>query len=251
MRPRIITIVLASLLLSACHRPPDGAPTVFLVGDSTMAEKRADRRPETGWGEMLSEFLDGPTIENHAQNGRSTKSFRAEGRWQTVLDGIAAGDYVFIQFGHNDSKTASSSYSTPEEFETNLIAFVKEVRERGGQPVLLTPVVRRKFNPDGVLQRTHGGYPAAVSRAASATATPLIDMTEKSRNLVATYGDPASRELYLWLSPGANENYPDGVEDDTHFSPKGGREMARLVADGIREVRLPLRHYLVRNALAE
>ncbi|MCP9236126.1 rhamnogalacturonan acetylesterase [Lewinella sp. JB7] len=237
-----LTLLLA---LAGCHRPPRNPPTVFLVGDSTMGPKEADRRPETGWGEMLGDFLPGIPVENHARNGRSTRSFRAEGRWRSVLEKVQAGDYVFIQFGHNDSKTESDRYASPETFEGNLRQFVAEVRERGGRPVLLTPVIRRKFDAVGQLVRTHGGYPAATRRAAAATGTPLIDMTEKSRMLVAGYGDPASRSLYLWSRPGEHDNYPRGVEDDTHFSPVGAREMARLVAGGIRQARLPLRRFVV------
>lgn len=243
-----VAVLLCVLGLGSCRRPPAAAPTVFLVGDSTMAPKEDRYRPETGWGEHLADYLtDGVAVENFARNGRSTKSFVAEGRWQLVMERVTAGDYVFVQFGHNDSKTASASYSTPAEYAANLRSFVAEVRGRGAYPVLLTPVVRRHFDADGRLERTHGDYPAAARRAARETGTPLIDITERSRALVAGLGDASSRELYLWLPPGQHPNYPEGVEDNTHFSPAGARAVAGLVAAGIRREKLPLRRYLRRK----
>ena len=129
-----------------------GPITIYLAGDSTMAEKQPDRRPETGWGEALQKFFpaDKVRIANHAQNGRSTKSFIAEGRWQVIVDKLNQGDYVFSQFGHNDeSKDKGDRYTPPAEFRLNLIRFINEVRAKRATPVLLTPVMRRRFDKEG------------------------------------------------------------------------------------------------------
>src|SRR5436309_8892522 len=144
--------------------------TVYLAGDSTMAQKLPEKRPETGWGEALQQFFDERKvrIENHAQNGRSTRTFIAENRWQTIIDKLKPGDYVFIQFGHNDeSKEKADRYTPPADYRNNLIRFVSEARAKKATPVLLTPVMRRKFDNEGKLQDTHGEYPDIVRSVAA------------------------------------------------------------------------------------
>src|ERR1043165_1614292 len=150
MRSLIVTVLIffsAMISVSAQSRV-----TVFLAGDSTCAIKQPDKRPETGWGEMLRKYFKDVTvkIDNRALNGRSTKSFIAEGHWQRLVDDLKKGDYVFIQFGHNDeSKSKGDRYATPDEFHSNLARFVSDVRGKGGNPVLLTPVSRRSFDKYG------------------------------------------------------------------------------------------------------
>ena len=220
--------------------------TVFLAGDSTCAIKLPDKRPETGWGEMLGKYFKDGTVrvDNRALNGRSTKSFIAEGHWQKILDDLKNGDYVFIQFGHNDeSKSKGDRYTQPEDFRRNLSRFVTEVRSRGGNPVLLTPVMRRSFK-DGKFYDTHGEYPDLVRAVAKEQKVPLIDMHRMTESLLVKLGPDESRKLFLQLKPGENVNYPNGVEDNTHFNPTGADEMARLVVQGIRESKIRLRKYL-------
>src|SRR4051812_11443184 len=134
--------------------------TVFLVGDSTMSNKEKSAYPETGWGMPFSIFFDSTVIvKNVAQNGRSTKSFIEENRWQQVMDNLHQGDYVFIQFGHNDEvKEKVGRYTTPEEFSANLERFVKDARSKKAIPVLITPVARRKFDSSGNTVNTHEVY---------------------------------------------------------------------------------------------
>src|SRR5947207_2484041 len=146
----------------------DAQITVYLAGDSTCANKAADKRPETGWGEMLQQYFDPAKVRimNEAQNGRSTKSFIDEGRWKSIVDVLNKGDYVFIQFGHNDEKKDKPAvYASPEDYKINLTRLIKETRAKGGTPVLMTPVSRRKFD-NGVLAKTHGEYPDAVKTVA-------------------------------------------------------------------------------------
>ena len=221
--------------------------TIFLAGDSTMAAKLPEKRPETGWGEMLGgHFKQGTVrIENRAANGRSTKTFISEGKWQSIIDDLNKGDYVFIQFGHNDSsKDKGERYTPPEDYRKNLLRFVEEVRAKGGDPVLFTPVMRRRFDKDGKFYDTHGEYPAIVRAVAAEQKVSLIDMHRMSEVLIVRYGFESSRKLFLQLKPGENANYPNGVEDNTHFSPLGAEEMAKLVADAIKKSGLQLAKYL-------
>jgi lysophospholipase L1-like esterase len=230
-----------------------GTITVFLAGDSTMAQKQPDKRPETGWGEVLVKFFDAGRVrvDNRAQNGRSTKTFINEGRWQAIVDELKPGDYVFIQFGHNDeSKEKGERYTPPEEYRRNLLRFVADVRAKGGVPVLLTPVMRRRFDPQGNFQDTHGEYPDIVRAVAAEQRVALIDMHRKSEKVLKEYGPEASRKLFLQLKTGENPNYPKGVEDNTHFSPLGAEVMAELAVEGIKEQKLGLAKFLKKHVTA-
>lgn len=221
--------------------------TIFLAGDSTCAAKLPEKRPETGWGEMLGpHFKDGTVrIGNRAMNGRSTKTFISEGRWQSIVDELNKGDYVFVQFGHNDSaKEKGERYTPPEDYRRNLIRFVEEVRAKGGNLILLTPVMRRRFDKDGRFYDTHGEYPDIVRTVAHEYKVPLIDMHRLSEAVIVKYGVTDSKKLFLQLKPGENANYPNGVEDNTHFSPLGAEEIAKLVVVGIRENKLKLAKHL-------
>lgn len=221
--------------------------TIFLAGDSTMASKLPEKRPETGWGEMLGQhFKDGTVrIENRAQNGRSTKTFISEGRWQAIVDDLKKGDYVFIQFGHNDSsKDKGERYTPPADYRANLVRFIIEVRLKGGNPVLMTPVQRRRFDKEGKFYDTHGEYPGLVRAVAVEHKVPTIDMQRKSEAVIVRYGVEDSRKLFLQLKPGENPNYPNGVDDNTHFSPFGAEEMAKAAVAGIRESKIGLKKLL-------
>ena len=215
--------------------------TVWLAGDSTMAPKQPEKRPETGWGEALQPCFDSTVVHiaNRAVNGRSTRSFVAEGRWKAIVDSLKAGDYVFIQFGHNDEKVGTANYSSPDDYRHNLVRFVDDVRSRGGHPVLFTPVVRRRFDGERLVD-THGAYPDAARAAANEAHVPRVDMTRASAALVEPMGPDSSRTLWLHLEPGANANYPAGVHDDTHFNPLGARRMAGLAIDALRALHLDL-----------
>lgn len=235
-----LTIFILSLFVSGCSGPD--VYKVFLVGDSTMSDKTADAYPETGWRQVFPEFFDSAKVEfeNHAKNGRSSKSFIYEGRWDSLLGRITPGSYVFIQFGHNDeSPCKGERYSTLPEFKNNLRKYVTDVRAMEAFPILMTPVVRMKFNENGELVLTHGKYPDATIEIAEELHVPLIDHRTLSAELVSQKGDSLSRDLYLRVEKG-HPNYPDGKQDDTHFSPDGARELARLVVDAIREKNLPL-----------
>lgn len=231
---------LAALLLATIAATRERPITVFLAGDSTMAEKRPGRRPETGWGEALpAYFAPGAVrIENRAKNGRSTRTFIAEGLWQGILDDLRPGDYVLVEFGHNDeSKAKVDRYTPPADFARNLRRFVADVRAREGVPVLLTPVYRRKFDAAGHVVDTHGEYPDLVRAVAASEHVLLVDMHRLSGELLERWGPDSSRALFLQLEPGQHANYPEGIHDETHFSPLGARLVAELALREMRRMR--------------
>jgi pectinesterase len=187
-------------------------------------------------------------VRNHEKNGRSTRLFIEQKHWQTLLDSLKAGDYVFIQFGHNDgAKDRPDRYTPPEDYRANLVRFVREVRERKATPVLFTPVMRRRFTKEGVFQDVHGVYPGLVREVAAELKAPLIDMHRASERVLVGYGPEESRKLFLQLKPGESQNYPNGVEDNTHFNPRGAEEMAALAVAGIRERKLGLSKFLLKT----
>ena len=231
-RPFISICLLLCLAFSV--RPP--RLRIFLAGDSTMSEKDRRAYPETGWGMPFAHFWDeGVEVVNRARNGRSTRTFLSEGLWAGLMADMGAGDYVFIQFGHNDeSPEKVDRYTTVDEYVANLRRFVGEVRARKGVPVLLTPVGRRRFDANGVVQESHVRYSAAVRSLAGREAVVLIDADSLSRRLYQSLGAEGSRMLFLQLSPGEHPNYPSGKSDNTHFNELGARLVAQLVLADIR-----------------
>lgn len=249
MKKRIVQGVLLFLfaILLAFSAPEPGTPVIYMIGDSTMANKTPERHPETGWGMVLPKlFTDKVKIENHAVNGRSTKSFISEGRWQAVLGKLNKGDYVFIQFGHNDQKVKDSArFTNPYTgFRHNLYRFVNETRQKGAIPVLFTSVARRNFNESGTLADTHGEYTEVTRTVAKELEVPMIDLDFLTEQRIAILGPEKSKELFLWLAPGENPNYPDGVQDNTHFNEKGAMEVALMAAGGLKELNLEIARYL-------
>ncbi|MFC7139176.1 rhamnogalacturonan acetylesterase [Halosimplex aquaticum] len=222
------------------------SPTVHLIGDSTMAEKGASERPQTGWGTPFAEYVDeSVTVKNHACNGRSTRTFRELGHWEPAVEALAENHYVFVQFGHNDESSKPRA-TTEVEFTAHLERYVEETRERGAEPVLLTPITRRQFDGEGEPKETHP-YSPLVRDVARQRDVPLIDADERSRALLREMGPEASKSLFLHLSPDEHANYPDGVTDDTHFSRAGARRMAELVLDGLEALDHELAAHIVRD----
>jgi lysophospholipase L1-like esterase len=245
---RSLVAVLLSVAILGATRPP--APiTVYMIGDSTMS----DRSPEDaarGWGQALGQFFDEEVVvRNFAASGRSTKSFIDEGKWDAVASRLARGDILIIQFGHNDQKSEDPTrFTNPTTgYRRNLERFVTEARARGATPILASSIVRRKFNARGVLEDTHGLYPLVVHSVARDLAVPFVDLQLLTEDLVRRAGPDSSRALYVWLAPGASSRYPAGRQDDTHLSPAGAREVARLAARALGEVSPELRRHLILN----
>lgn len=217
--------------------------TLFMIGDSTMANKKETAFPETGWGQVFQSFFnDKVVVENHAVNGRSSKSFMNEGRWDSVLVKLKKGDYVFIQFGHNDQKDKDSNrYTNPHTlYKSFLRKYIEETRNKGAVPVLLTSVVRRNFTTDGVLLDTHGQYPVAMRDLAKEMGVCLIDMQLLTEQLVIQHGPVASKKLYLHFEAGESPNHPNGVKDDTHLNRRGALLFAGEVARELVKMKHPL-----------
>lgn len=216
---------------------PEKKITIFTIGDSTCANKPLENQNlERGWGQALQSYFDARyvVIDNHALNGRSSLSFRNEGKWQPVYDKIKKGDYVFIQFGHNDEKADSSRHTEPgSTYNDQLIRYISETREKGGIPVILTSIVRRKFDANGQLEETHGKYIQAARDVAAETRVVLIDHNSSSKKLVQDLGPVDSKALFMWVEKGTNPAIPAGREDDTHLRAKGARAMAKLIVDEI------------------
>lgn len=240
---KIFLLVLIVFVLG-CQQFDIEKNVIYLAGDSTMSEKKPERRPETGWGEMLGEyFKDGIQIENHAQNGRSSRSFIAEKRWETITHKLKKGDVVIIQFGHNDTKE-DDRFSSPKQYGENLLKFVRETRAKKARPVLVTPVVRRRFDESGKFYDTHDNYPDVVRNLSSTHKVALLDLHQLSEASLVELGEKKSKSLFLWLAKGEHPNYPEGKEDNTHFSSEGARLMAGLIINEIRKSNLSIKQYL-------
>lgn len=223
----LVACALACVLSLSAYAQPQAEFTIHLMGDSTMAPKNLEGgNPERGWGMMFPNFLDRQvSVINYALNGRSTKSFIDRGDWQKVLDNLSAGDYVFIQFGHNDSKQ-----SDPERYaeafgaySDNLRLFVDTVRGKGATPVLLTPVSRRWFKENGLDLYCHGDYPQAMKNVAEQTGTILLDMLSLTQQWLQSVGDEGSRPYYMI-------QYKN---DNTHTTARGARKLACLACQAI------------------
>jgi len=234
--------------------------TLFMIGDSTMADKNINHgSPERGWGMVLQGFFDeGVVVDNHAQNGRSSKSFIDEGRWQKVLDKLQPGDYVVIQFGHNDEKANPDRHTNPgSTFDDNLRRFVRETKAKGATPILMNAVVRRNFyaqndnsvddeslrdkaysdeniNSDTLID-THGAYLAPPRYVASEMNVPFVDANKISHDIEQSHGVLGSRKLHLWFKPGEHPAIPKGRRDNTHYSAYGAHLIAGALVDAIGE----------------
>ena len=262
MMKRINYLFLALALLLLMSAVPEKTTTIFIIGDSTAANKDiSGGKQERGWGMVLqSYFDDNIVVNNHAVNGRSSKSFIDEGRWDKVLDLMKPGDYVIIQFGHNDEKPQAQRHTDPgSTFDYNLAKFVRETREHGGIPVLMNCVVRRNFakvapkNDDDEKLRTstfkdaqglvegdslidtHGLYRVAPRDVAQRMNCHFVDANQITHDLEQGLGTEASKKLHMWFLPGTEPSEPKGKQDNTHYSIYGSHTVARLLADALCE----------------
>ena len=231
----LAVIILGGIALSFI--PPKKKLTIFLAGDSTMADKKVSAYPETGWGMSFKYFFDSTVVVvNKAQNGRSTRTFITDGLWKKITDNLNAEDYVLIQFGHNDEVPTKKSATTETEFKNNLVLYIDQTRSKQAIPVLITPVTRRSFDSTGTVTDTHARYARIVRDVAVEKRVQLIDLDQESMTLVQGFGPEQSKLLYNYLQPGENPNYPKGQKDDTHFNELGARKMAEIVLADLRKL---------------
>lgn len=244
MKKNLLFLLMASVFIAAA---PPKKMKIWLCGDSTIAIKQTNTYPETGWGMPFVYFWDSTIqVNNLAKNGRSTKTFISENLWQQVVDGASEGDYVFIQFGHNDeSLEKKERYASPAVFKANLTKFVNEARALKAIPILLTPVSRRKFDTVGTAMETHVIYSALVKEVATAEHVLFIDLDAKSRTLYQQFGKDNSTLLFLQLKPGEHPNYPEGKVDNTHFNELGARLIAQLVLKEVKELNTNLNSHII------
>lgn len=239
-----------AILMLAFILPEHKKIKIFMAGDSTMSIKETKAYPETGWGMPFVYFWDSTvTVINKAKNGRSTKSFINEGLWKSIIDEAAEGDYVFIEFGHNDEVPTKANYTTEPEFKTNLTRFIEEARNKKMIPILLTPVARRKFDSTGTIQETHLVYSQLVRDVAATQHVLLIDMDKKSQQLLQQFGVENSKLLFMQLKPGEHPNYPDGKDDNTHFTELGARLMAQIVLKEVVALDPSLAGHIIKPAI--
>lgn len=243
-RVRLFSFILCFFSLMAFAFPEKKKIKIYLIGDSTMCNYETNRLPLMGWGMPFANFFDSTVkIENKARGGRSTRTFISENRWQPVADSLQEGDYVLIQFGHNDEakeEKYKERYTSVPDYKTNLIKFITESRNKKAIPVLITPVSRMKFDAVGKAQETHTEYSAAVWEIGKAYNAPVIDLDARSRNLLQQFGPEFSKMFFMQLDSLQHPNYPNGQKDNTHFNEYGARRIAELVLAEIRNLKLEL-----------
>ncbi len=211
---------------------------IYYAADSIVAQKNIFTYPETGIGQMLPLYLKRTVfVQNHAENGRSTKSFIDESRLAAIYNDIREGDFLFIQFGHNDEKQADPNRYTEAygDYQVNLEKFINVARNKKAHPVLITPLCRRQFE-HGVLSDTHGEYPKAMRQVAKRLEVPLIDLCRLSFQAVSTAGDEASKKWFMNFPSGLYSNYPDGKEDNSHLRPEGAMYFAGMIAGELKKL---------------
>ncbi|MGK3987840.1 RICIN domain-containing protein [Sorangium sp. So ce136] len=231
------------------------AVKVYIAGDSTVSNYRADYKPQAGWGQMLPEYFgSNATIVNKAIGGRSSRRFINEGRLEEILNVIRPGDYLLVQFGHNDgdrTRTYSDGepkYVSPEDFKGYIGQYVTGARDRGAIPVLVTPPPRRSCDVNNDRKPFGNGlatYASAMKAVATERDVALVDLNQRTLDHLNSIGCAASARFFLFVSAGQYTGaYSNGVSDGTHFQEHGARIMAGAVADGIDDLDLPLAAYL-------
>jgi lysophospholipase L1-like esterase len=208
---RNTSLSIGFLFLAISFAAPKKKIKVYLIGDSTMCTYESNRAPITGWGMPFVYFFDSTvSIDNRARGGRSTRTFISENRWQPVADSLQEGDYVLMQFGHNDEakeERYKDRYTPVLDYKNNLIKFITETRAKKAIPVLITPVTRMRFDKEGKMQETHIEYSAAVWEVGKAYNTPVIDLDAKSRDLLQQFGAVNSKLLFMQLDSLEHPNY--------------------------------------------
>ncbi len=226
------------------------AITVYIAGNSTVTDQKYE--PWAAWGQMLPCFFKPGKISvaNHAESGEALKSFIAENRLKKILAEIKPGDYLFIQFGHNDQKPENSEYVEPfTGYKELLKLFITEVRKHDAIPVLVTPVLRRKFDDNGKIINTHGDYPEAMRQTATEENVPLVDLHKMSKILYEAAGTEGSKKIFVHYPPGTFPGQNEEYKDNSHFSNYGAYELARCVVEGIKAGKLGIARYLADNIL--
>lgn len=222
---------------------PIQEPTLYLAGDSTVVDQ--DVEPWAAWGQMLPRFFrPGVVVANHAESGETVRSFEGERRFAKVMSLIQPGDYLFMQFGHNDQKPNAVSI---DNYKKLLAEYIAQTRAKGATPVLVTSMNRRTFDADGKITNSLAGYPDAVREVAAAQHVALVDLNAMSKTLFEAMGPEGSLKAFMHYPANAFPNQTEPISDNTHFNKYGAFELARCIVHGIREAKLPLRKLLTKD----
>lgn len=236
-RPLILFVCFVAMLSGAT-----AAPHVYLVGDSTMSDMPATN-PRRGWGMLFRPLFKHPeNVKNLAVNGESTRSCVESGHWKEIVARLEPGDFVLIQYGHNDEvKEKTERYTDPVAFGDYLRTFAHDVRAKGATPMLATPVCRRKFDESGRIVPTHGPYPDVTRTVAKEERVPLLDLERITEHWLESTGPEASKVFFMGRR---NPRLPPGKEDIEHFVEAGAARVAELASENIRAQKLPLAELL-------
>ncbi|GGF77225.1 rhamnogalacturonan acetylesterase [Alteromonas lipolytica] len=248
--------ILCTLLLSlVCFGASAWDPTrvaLHLVGDSTMSNKPNLAYPERGWGQLLPQYMtEELEIVNHAANGRSTRRFLNEGRWALVLSELKAGDYVLIQFGHNDQKEDDPARyaSADKDYPAFLRQYIKEVRAKDATPMIASSICRRHFDEQGNLQRKLLDYASAAKQVAESEGVEFFDLNEQTCGFLKNIGEPESRQYFIQVPPDLYTRYPEGKTDNTHLNVVGAAKVAQFFIRDLKARKHPLANYVYRDSL--
>ena len=223
------------------HIEKADVPTIYLCGNSTVVDQNYE--PWASWGQMITRWF-GPevAISNHAESGLTARTFIASNRLDKILTTLKKGDYVFVEFGHNDEKEKKPGDGAWYHYQYQLKIFVDQVRKKGADIVFCTPTQRRAFNDDKkTLMNTHGDFPAAMKMVAEKENVPLIDLNSLTKTFFETLGYEDSKRALVHYP---KEMYGRELADNTHFNPYGAYEVAKCVVMGMKQLNLPVVQYL-------
>lgn len=222
--------------------PVTDVTTVFLCGNSTVVDQEDE--PWASWGQMITRWF-GPmvAIANFAESGLSCTTFLAQLRLDKILSQLKKGDYVIVEFGHNDEKEKRDGDGAWYSYSRNLKIFVDRVKAAGGYIIFCTPTARRFFK-DGRIENTHGDYPAAMKVVAEREQVPVIDLTRMSTIFYETLGEEGSKKALVHYPANTFPNQEKALADNTHFNPYGAWEIAKMVVMGLKKMHSPLAAYL-------
>ena len=224
--------------------PNKTAISIFLAGNSTVVDQ--GREPWAAWGQMLPRFIvpSKAVVANYAESGEALNSFRSARRLEKILSLMKAGDYLFIEFGHNDQKQKGEGIGAFTSYKKSLQQYISEVRKKGGIPVLVTSMNRRSFDSTGRITNTLGDYPAAVRQTAAEEKCALIDLNAMSKILYEAWGDAGSIKAFVHYPANTFPNQKEALKDNTHFNPYGAYELASCIVSSIRQQNLPLAKFI-------
>lgn len=233
----------APVVSSIKIEPANDVPTLWLCGNSTVVDQ--DFEPWASWGQMLPRwFTDQVAVANYAESGETATSFIGAGRLKKIVSLMKEGDYIFVEFGHNDQKEKRPGSGAFYNYAYALKQFVDEARAKGVTPIFVTPTQRRFFNKGGNIQETHANYPDAMRWVAKDLGVQIIELHDMTRTFYEALGVENSKRAFVHYPAGTYPGQGKAFEDNTHFNPYGAYEIAKMVVEGMKQLNLPVLQYL-------